>query len=87
MEALDAALSGFDALLTPTTPSAAIPVRDCDQQVAPMSRLTRAVNLLDHCAVALPCGFNAAGLPLSPQVIGRDYDENATEWHERHPSL
>jgi aspartyl-tRNA(Asn)/glutamyl-tRNA(Gln) amidotransferase subunit A len=98
MDALDAALSGFDALLTPTTPSAAIPVRDCDQQVAPMSRLTRAVNLLDLCAVALPCGFNDAGLPLSLQVIGRGYDEarvlqiawayeNATEWHKQHPRL
>ena len=39
---LDATLDGFDALLTPTTPSPAIPVTECDQRVAPMSRLTRA---------------------------------------------
>ncbi|MGZ8156669.1 MAG: amidase [Burkholderiales bacterium] len=98
MNELNAALSGFDALLTPTTPSPAIPVRDCDQQVAPMSRLTRAVNLLDLCALALPCGFTEESLPLSLQVIGRGYDEarvlriawayeNATEWHKRHPNL
>ena len=54
---LDAKLQGFDALLTPTTPAPAIPVSDVDQRIAPMSSLTRAVNLLDLCAVALPCGF------------------------------
>jgi aspartyl-tRNA(Asn)/glutamyl-tRNA(Gln) amidotransferase subunit A len=98
MKELDAKLNGFDALLTPTTPSPAIALEDCDQQVAPMSRLTRAVNLLDLCAVALPCGFTDANLPLSLQIIGRGYDEahvlriawayeNATEWHKRHPAL
>jgi|SoiMethySBSTD1v2_1073268.scaffolds.fasta_scaffold69182_3 aspartyl-tRNA(Asn)/glutamyl-tRNA(Gln) amidotransferase subunit A len=98
MSALDATLSGFDALLTPTTPLPAIPIGDCDQQVAPMSRLTRAVNLLDLCAVALPCGFTDRGLPLSLQIIGRGYDEarvlriawgyeNATEWRRRRPTL
>ncbi len=98
MKELEVALSGFDALLTPTTPSAAIPVTDCDQRVAPMSRLTRAVNLLDLCAIAVPCGFTDDGLPLSLQIIGRGYDEarvlrigwsyeNATQWHTRHPEL
>jgi aspartyl-tRNA(Asn)/glutamyl-tRNA(Gln) amidotransferase subunit A len=98
MNELDANLSGFDALLTPTTPSPAIPVSEVEQRVAPMSRLTRAVNLLDLCALALPCGFTDEGLPLSLQVIGRGYDEarvlrigwayeNATEWHKRRPGL
>jgi aspartyl-tRNA(Asn)/glutamyl-tRNA(Gln) amidotransferase subunit A len=98
MQELDARLNGFDALLTPTTPLPAIPLEDCDQQVAPMSRLTRAVNLLDLCAIALPCGFTDQSLPLSLQIIGRGYDEarvlriawayeNATEWHKRRPAL
>lgn len=98
MAEFHATLAGFDALLTPTTPSPAIPVSECDQSVAPMSRLTRAVNLLDLCAVALPCGFTDGNLPLSLQVIGRGYDEaralriawayeNATEWHTRRPAL
>jgi aspartyl-tRNA(Asn)/glutamyl-tRNA(Gln) amidotransferase subunit A len=63
-----------------------------------MSRLTRAVNLLDLCALALPSGFTEESLPLSLQIIGRGYDEarvlrigwayeNATEWHKRHPGL
>ena len=98
MQELDAALQGFDALLTPTTPSPAMPVAECDQRVAPMSRLTRAVNLLDLCALALPCGFSDDGLPLSLQIVGRGYDEarvlrigwayeNATEWHTRRPAM
>jgi aspartyl-tRNA(Asn)/glutamyl-tRNA(Gln) amidotransferase subunit A len=98
MAELDAKLSGFDALLTPTTPSPAITVSDVDQRVAPMSRLTRAVNLLDLCAIALPCGFTDENLPLSLQVIGRGYDEaralriawayeNATQWHTRRPAV
>ncbi|HYC45245.1 MAG TPA: amidase family protein, partial [Burkholderiales bacterium] len=91
-------LQMFDALLTPTTPLPAIPVSECDQCVAPMSRLTRAANLLDLCALAVPCGFDEIGLPLSLQIIGRAYDEarvlrigwayeNATDWHTRRPAL
>ncbi|MDB5926454.1 MAG: amidase-like protein [Betaproteobacteria bacterium] len=98
MNELDAKLSGFDALLTPTTPAPAISVSEVDQRVAPMSRLTRSVNLLDLCAVALPCGYTDESLPLSLQVIGRGYDEarvlriawayeNTTEWHTRRPML
>jgi aspartyl-tRNA(Asn)/glutamyl-tRNA(Gln) amidotransferase subunit A len=98
MAELDSKLEGFDALLTPTTPSPAMPVAECDQRVAPMSRFTRAVNLLDRCALALPCGFTEGGLPLSLQIVGRGYDEarvlrigwayeNATEWHTRRPAL
>lgn len=95
---MDLLLRDFDALLLPTTPLAAIPATEVDQRVAPMSRLTRAVNLLDLCALAVPCGFSVAGLPLSLQIVGRGYHEarvlrigwayeNATDWHERTPAL
>lgn len=95
---VDALLSDFDALLLPTTPLAAIALGEIDQSQAPMSRLTRPINLLDLCALSLPCGFTAAGLPISLQIVGRAYDEarvlrigwafeNATEWHLRRPSL
>jgi len=91
-------LRDFDALLTPTTPLSAIPVADADQRHAPMSRLTRPANLLDLCALAVPCGFTEQGLPLSLQIIGRGYDEarvlrigwayeRATDWHTRTPPL
>jgi aspartyl-tRNA(Asn)/glutamyl-tRNA(Gln) amidotransferase subunit A len=95
---VDRLLSDFDALVMPTTPLPAIPLTAIDQSKAPMSRLTRPINLLDLCALALPCGFSKDGLPISLQIAGRGYDEarilrigwafeNATEWHKRRASL
>jgi aspartyl-tRNA(Asn)/glutamyl-tRNA(Gln) amidotransferase subunit A len=93
---VDAMLSKYAALLMPTTPLPAVPLSEVDQGKAPMSLLTRPINLLDLCALALPCGFTANGLPVSLQIAGRGYDEarvlrigwayeQATEWHKRRP--
>ena len=93
---VDAFLRDYDALLMPTTPLPAIPLSAVDQGKAPMSLLTRPINLLDMCALAVPCGFTAGGLPVSLQIAGRGYEEarilrigwafeNATEWHRRRP--
>jgi aspartyl-tRNA(Asn)/glutamyl-tRNA(Gln) amidotransferase subunit A len=93
---VDELLRNFDALLVPTVPMPAIPLTEVDQNGAPMSRLTRPINLLDQCALALPCGFTQNGLPISMQIVGRSYDEarvlrigwayeNATDWHARRP--
>ena len=92
-----AAMEGIDALLTPTTESAAIPVAEVDEAVMP-SRFTRFGNLLDLCALALPNGFTGGGLPLSLQIACRGYDEatalrigqayqRATDWHLRPPPV
>jgi aspartyl-tRNA(Asn)/glutamyl-tRNA(Gln) amidotransferase subunit A len=89
-------LCDYDALLLPTTPLPPLALADVDQDKSPMSRLTRPVNVLDLCALALPCGFTKSGLPLSLQIVGRAYDEasilrigwayeNATAWHRRRP--
>src|SRR5262249_14505817 len=72
---IDRLLADFDGLLMPTVPLPAVPLTEIDQGKAPMSRLTRPVNLLDLCALALPCGFNKHGLPISLQIIGRGYEE------------
>jgi aspartyl-tRNA(Asn)/glutamyl-tRNA(Gln) amidotransferase subunit A len=93
---VDAFLRDYDSLLMPTTPLPAIPLSAVDQGKAPMSLLTRPINLLDMCALAVPCGFTAGGLPVSLQIAGRGYEEarilrigwafeNATEWHRRRP--
>jgi aspartyl-tRNA(Asn)/glutamyl-tRNA(Gln) amidotransferase subunit A len=87
------AMEGVDALLTPSTRTAAIPVAEVDQAVTP-AHFTRFANFLDLCALALPNGFTAEGLPTSLQIICRAYDEGlalsigfayqqATDWHER----
>jgi aspartyl-tRNA(Asn)/glutamyl-tRNA(Gln) amidotransferase subunit A len=94
-EAFATALCDADALLTPTTATAAILLDAVDQATTP-ARFTRFVNSLELCALALPDGFTAAGLPLSLQIVCRGYDEEtalrigwayqrATDWHERRP--
>ncbi|MEE9156684.1 MAG: amidase family protein, partial [Gemmatimonadota bacterium] len=71
---------------------------EIDEGATPLSRFTRAVNYLDRCALALPCGFTGGGLPISLQIIGDAYDEArvlrigrafeaATDWHDRRPDL
>jgi aspartyl-tRNA(Asn)/glutamyl-tRNA(Gln) amidotransferase subunit A len=91
----EAALADFDALLTPTTATTAIPVNAVDQSESP-ARFTRFVNLLKLCALAVPNGFTESGLPTSLQIVCRGYEESmalrigwayqsVTDWHERVP--
>jgi aspartyl-tRNA(Asn)/glutamyl-tRNA(Gln) amidotransferase subunit A len=55
-------------------------------------------NLVGHPALALPCGFSRAGLPIGMQLVGRPFDEplllrvgafyeHSTDWHTRRPPL
>ena len=69
-----AALDDVDALLTPTTTTAAIALDAVDQNTTP-AHFTRFVNVLELCALAVPDGFTASGLPLSLQIVCRGYDE------------
>jgi aspartyl-tRNA(Asn)/glutamyl-tRNA(Gln) amidotransferase subunit A len=95
LAALDSSSGGVDALLTPTTQTAAIRVDSVDQATTP-AHFTRLVNLLELCGLAVPDGFTATGLPLSLQIVCRPYDEATalrigwayqavTDWHERRP--
>jgi aspartyl-tRNA(Asn)/glutamyl-tRNA(Gln) amidotransferase subunit A len=90
-----AALGDADALLTPTTATAAIPLDAVDQGTTP-AHFTRVINALEMCALAIPDGYTVGGLPLSLQIACRGYDEEtalrigwayqqATDWHERRP--
>jgi len=89
------ALTDIDALLTPTTQTAAIPIAKVDQS-GTAAGFTRAGNYLGLCALALPNGFTADRLPTSLQImchagredvalrIGWAY-EQASEWKTRRP--
>jgi len=68
------ALAGCDALLTPTTLTAAPRVADIDQS-GTAAVITRAINLVDGCALAVRNGFTKSGLPTSLQIACRGYDE------------
>lgn len=89
------ALAGVDALLTPTTATTAPTIDSIDQRTTP-AFFTRIVNLLEYCALALPNGIDANGLPISLQIICRGYEEalalrigrayeQATDWHRATP--
>ena len=99
-----AALENVDFLITPTTPFAAPILEEIDRDGVyfPTNGLclrnTIAVNLLDLCAVSLPCGFTRDGLPIGLQLIGHPHDEarllrlarafeTATDFHRQTPDL
>src|SRR5436853_2821489 len=63
-----AATADIDALLTPTTQTAAIPVDEVDQTGTP-AHFTRGGNYLGLCGVAVPSGFTSAALPTSLQIL------------------
>jgi aspartyl-tRNA(Asn)/glutamyl-tRNA(Gln) amidotransferase subunit A len=93
----NAALARVDALLTPGTATPAPRVQDIDQKGS-AAIYTRAINLVDWCALAVPNGFTPGGLPISLQIACRGHGEamalrighafeQATPWHRRTPAL
>ncbi len=85
-----------DALLTPTLPITATPAPDVDEATTPLATWTRTANYLGACALSLPAGFSADGLPIGVQVTGAAFAEatlvrigrafqQATDWHLRRP--
>jgi aspartyl-tRNA(Asn)/glutamyl-tRNA(Gln) amidotransferase subunit A len=92
-----ARMAGFDAVLTVSTLTPAIPLDTIDQTTTPAIS-TRWVNYLDMCALSLPNGMTETGLPLSLQIVCRGGDEalalrigwaleQATDWHTLAPKL
>lgn len=92
---MHAVFNTFDALLTPTTMTAPVPLDQVDQTTGP-AYFTRFANFFNLAALALPNGATPAGLPLSLQIIGRPYAEeemldigqvyqSRTSWHLRTP--
>ncbi len=91
----DQALEGFDAYLTPTTPTTAILVSEVQGTSYNPGHFTRPVNLMERCAVAVPNGMSE-GLPTSLQIICAPNEDDlalriacafqkATQWHLAQP--
>nr|WP_306263586.1 Asp-tRNA(Asn)/Glu-tRNA(Gln) amidotransferase subunit GatA [Pararhizobium sp. IMCC3301] len=71
---------GVDAILTPTTPSAAFPIGDETMKSDPVKMclndiFTVTVNMAGLPGLAVPAGINGEGLPLGLQLIGKAFDE------------
>lgn len=98
-------LRDVDALIVPTTMASARPLTVID--ASPESYLdynmrvhrnTGIGNLLNLCAVSVPCGFTPEGLPIGLMIYAKPFHEDmalrvayayeqATQWHTRHPPL
>ncbi len=70
---------GVDAILTPATPSAAFGIGEKGSgdpvEMYLNDVFTVTVNMAGLPGIAVPAGFDAQGLPLGLQVIGRAFDE------------
>jgi aspartyl-tRNA(Asn)/glutamyl-tRNA(Gln) amidotransferase subunit A len=96
-----AAFEQVDVLLTPVAPTPAFRLgeKTADPLQMYLSDIfTIPVNLAGTCAISLPAGFSAAGLPIGLQLIGRPFAEaellhaayayeQATEWHKRKANI
>ncbi len=90
-----------DAILTPTSPTAAFKIGEKSQDPLQMylaDIFTIAVNLAEVCGLSLPCGFTSDKLPIGLQIIGPKWGEGAilrvgqayeqsTTWHQERPNL
>ena len=104
-ERVQRTLQDVDALLVPTAPLPARPLREIDRTRESYAefngkylRNTAIGNILNLCAVSVPCGWTRAGLPIGLQIYAKPFQEDvalrvahayeqATEWHRRHPDL
>jgi aspartyl-tRNA(Asn)/glutamyl-tRNA(Gln) amidotransferase subunit A len=96
-QAMLAAFGTAQALLTPTSQTPPIPLAEVDEKTTPAT-LTRFVNQIGFCGLAIPNGFTANKLPTSLQIVCRPFDEalalrigraheKATEWHTVIPPM
>jgi aspartyl-tRNA(Asn)/glutamyl-tRNA(Gln) amidotransferase subunit A len=94
-----AAFTGCDVLLGPTTPDVAFRIGEKTDDPLSMYMsdiFTIGVNLAGLCGVSLPVGFSD-GMPIGMQLIGNHFAEGrllqvahqfqgVTEWHRAHPA-
>jgi aspartyl-tRNA(Asn)/glutamyl-tRNA(Gln) amidotransferase subunit A len=98
-------LRDVDALIVPTTMAPARLLSTVDASAESyldynmrVHRNTGLGNLLNLCAVSVPCGFTSEGLPIGLQIYAKPFQEDmalrvayafeqATDWHNRRPAL
>jgi aspartyl-tRNA(Asn)/glutamyl-tRNA(Gln) amidotransferase subunit A len=95
------AFNQVDVILTPVAPTAAFKINEKTEDPLQMylsDIFTIPVNLAGTCAMSLPCGQSAAGLPIGLQLIGKPFAEEtilqsayafeqATKWHQQAPQI
>jgi aspartyl-tRNA(Asn)/glutamyl-tRNA(Gln) amidotransferase subunit A len=96
------AFETVDAMVTPTTPTAAFKIgekSDDPLQMYLSDIFTISCNLAGICGISLPCGFTQSPkLPIGLQLLGKPFGEEtllkiaqayeqATPWHRERPPL
>jgi aspartyl-tRNA(Asn)/glutamyl-tRNA(Gln) amidotransferase subunit A len=97
----DEAFKKVDAILTPTSPTAAFKIgekTDDPLQMYLSDVFTIPCNLAGICGIAIPCGFTKnPKLPIGLQILGAPFGEEkilqvahayeqATAWHKEKPT-
>ena len=78
MQDFDKAFETYDVLVTPTTPTTAFGIGEKTSDPLQMYMAdicTVSVNIGGLPAVVLPCGYDANGLPIGLQIIGKPFGE------------
>ena len=97
----DQAFQQVDVIACPTSPTTAFKIGEKADDPLSMylaDVFTLSLNLAGNCGLSLPCGFDAAGLPIGLQLIGPAFGEGtilraahayeqATDWHLQRPML
>jgi len=97
----DNAFSKVDAIVSPTTPSVAFGFGEKLDDPLKMyltDVYTVPVNIAGLPAISLPCGFDASGMPVGMQLIGKHFSESLllniaytyeqnTDHHQKSPSI
>ncbi|OGT97993.1 MAG: aspartyl/glutamyl-tRNA amidotransferase subunit A [Geobacteraceae bacterium GWC2_48_7] len=97
MQDFTKAFEKVDLMLTPVAPTPAFKINEKTDDPMKMylsDIFTIPVNLAGTCAISLPAGFSAGGLPIGMQLIGKPFGEEtilsaayafekATQWHAK----
>ncbi len=91
-------MNKVDVVVTPSLPNTPPPIGKplTREPGVAWNRLLTPFNLSGLPAISLPCGFDARGLPIGLQIVGRPFDEatvlrvahayeRESEWHARRP--
>jgi aspartyl-tRNA(Asn)/glutamyl-tRNA(Gln) amidotransferase subunit A len=95
------AFAQVDVIAAPTSPTTAFKIgekADNPIQMYLADVFTLTMNLAGVCGISIPCGFDAAGLPIGMQLMGAAFDEatvlraadayqRSTAWHKQKPVI
>lgn len=96
-----AAFQQVDVIAAPTSPTTAFKIGEKVDDPLSMylaDVFTLPLNLSASCGLSVPCGFDSKGLPIGLQLIGNTLQETtilnaahayeqATNWHQKYPTI